>query len=48
MLETIASTLESWGVNKALDQLEFLLNPSNIPFAVWETLSAPLIAAVLA
>lgn len=48
MLETIASTLESWGVNKALDQLEFLLNPSNIPFAVWETLYAPLIAAVLA
>ena len=48
MLETIASTLESWGVNKALDQLEFLLNPANLPLAVWETLYAPLIAAVLA
>ncbi len=48
MLEQIASTLESWGVNKALDQLEFLLDPANLPFAIWETLYAPLAATVLA
>ena len=34
MLESIASALESWGVNKALEQLEFLLDPANVPFAV--------------
>jgi len=48
MLESIASALESWGVNKALEQLEFLLDPANVPFAVWETLYAPLVATVLA
>jgi D-methionine transport system permease protein len=30
------------------DQLEYLLNPANIPFAIWETLYAPLLAAVFA
>lgn len=48
MLESIASALESWGVNKALEQLEFLLDLANVPFAVWETLYAPLVATVLA
>ena len=48
MTEKIAALLESWGVNKALEQVEFLLDPANIPFAIWETLYAPLLAAVFA
>ena len=48
MIEQIASLLEGWGVKKALDQLEFLFDPVNIPFAIWETLYAPLLAAVFA
>ena len=48
MIEQIASALEGWGVNKAGEQLEFLLDPANIPFAIWETLYAPLLATVFA
>ncbi len=48
MTEWLISLLESWGVSKAAEQVEFLLNPSNIPFALWETLYAPAIATVLA
>ncbi len=48
MLEQIASTLESWGFPKAMDQLEFLLDPGNLPFAIWETLYAPIMATILA
>ncbi len=48
MLEQFAALLESWGVPKAAEQLEFLLNPENLPFAVWETLYAPLAATVFA
>ena len=48
MLEQIASILESWGFPKAMDQLQFLLNPGNLPFAIWETLYAPVVATVLA
>ncbi len=48
MLESIASTLESWGFAKAMDQLEFLLDPGNLPFAIWETLYAPIAATFLA
>jgi len=48
MLENIASVLESWGFRNALDQLEFLLDPATLPFAIWETLYAPLLAAVFA
>ena len=48
MIEQIASALEGWGVNKAGEQLEFLLDPGNIPFAIWETLYAPLLATVFA
>lgn len=48
MLEKIAQVLEGWGVSKALDQLEFLLDPATLPFAIWETLYAPLLAAVFA
>ena len=48
MLEQIASVLESWGVSKALEQLEFLLDPGTLPFAIWETLYAPVAATILA
>ena len=48
MLEKLAAIFESWGVSNPLDQLEFLLEPSTLPFAIWETLYAPLIATVLA
>ena len=48
MLEQIISFLESMGVSKAAEQVNFLLDPVNIPFAIWETLYAPLAATVLA
>jgi len=48
MLEKIALTLESWGVVKALDQLEYLLDLPAMAFAIWETLYAPLLATVFA
>ena len=48
MVENIASFLESIGVAKALDQVEFLMEPGNILFAIWETLYAPALATVLA
>ncbi|MBP3634530.1 MAG: ABC transporter permease [Oscillospiraceae bacterium] len=48
MVENIAAVLESWGVRKALEQLEYLLDPATLPFAIWETLYAPLLAAVFA
>ncbi len=48
MVEQFASLLDSWGVSKALEQLEFLLDPGNLPFAIWETLYAPAAATVLA
>ena len=47
-MEKFAELLSSWGVTKAAEQLEYLLDPSNIPFAVWETLYAPLMATILA
>ena len=40
MLEQLIEILEGWGIKKAADQLEFLLDPGNIPFAIWETLYA--------
>ena len=48
MLENIAAMLEAWGIRNPLEQLEFLLDPSTLPFAIWETLYAPLAATVLA
>lgn len=48
MLENLISLLESWGVAKAAEQVEFLLDPANLPFAIWETLYAPFLATVLA
>ena len=40
--------LEGFGFTKVESQLEFLLNPETIPFAIWETLYAPLAATLLA
>ena len=48
MVESLIAFLESAGVPKAAEQITFLLDPANIPFAIWETLYAPLIATVLA
>ncbi len=48
MTETITALLESWGVNKAAEQVSFLFDPVNIPFAIWETLYAPLCATLFA
>lgn len=47
-MDQFIALLESWGVSKAAEQVEFLLDPVNIPFAIWETLYAPLLAAVFA
>lgn len=48
MVEKITSLLEGWGISKVEEQLRFLLDPENIPLAIWETLYAPLLAACFA
>ena len=48
MYEQLTAFLEQLGFTKVEAQLNFLLNPENIPFAIWETLYAPLAATVLA
>ena len=48
MVEKLAALLTSLGVNKAAEQIEFLFAPDSIPFAIWETLYAPLLATVFA
>lgn len=48
MLDKIVVFLESLGFTKVTEQLEFLLDPGTLPFAIWETLYAPLVATVLA
>lgn len=48
MLESLAQLFESWGVSKALEQLQYLFDPGTLPFAIWETLYAPLLATVFA
>lgn len=48
MLDKIVVFLESIGFTKVPEQLEFLLDPGTLPFAIWETLYAPLVATVLA
>jgi ABC-type amino acid transport system permease subunit len=48
VLEQITAFLESLGFTKVDAQLEFLLDPSSIPTAIWETLYAPLLAALFA
>jgi len=48
MIDTLTALLESWGVNKAAEQISFLFAPDTIPFAIWETLYAPFLATVFA
>ena len=48
MIEWLTEILEGIGFRKVPEQLDFLLDPSNIPFAIWETLYAPALAAVFA
>ena len=48
MLEQLIELLEGWGIKKVAEQFDFLLDPANVPFAIWETLYAPLLAAVFA
>ncbi len=48
MFEQLIAFLETLGFTKVEAQLSYLLNPENIPFAIWETLYAPLAATVLA
>ena len=48
MLKGLIQLLEGWGISRVEDQLNFLLNPENIPMAIWETLYAPILAAVFA
>ena len=48
MLESVISFLESAGFTKVPEQISFLLDPVNIPFAIWETIYAPLLATIFA
>ena len=48
MLEQLIAIFEGWGLKKVAEQFDFLLDPANVPFAIWETLYAPLLAAVFA
>ena len=48
MFEQLIAFLEQLGFTKVEAQLQYLLNPENIPFAIWETLYAPLAATILA
>ena len=48
MLEQWIQLLEGWGISRVEEQLNFLLDPKNIPMAIFETLYAPLLAAVFA
>lgn len=48
MSEQWIAFFEGLGFTKVESQLQFLLNPETIPFALWETLYAPLAATILA
>ena len=48
MIEQLAAFFESLGLPKAMEQVSFLLDPKTIPFAIWETLYAPFLAAIFA
>ena len=48
MLDKVIAFFESLGFTKVPEQISFLLDPVNIPFAIWETLYAPLVATVFA
>lgn len=48
MIETLTRFFENLGVNKAAQQVEFLLLPETIPFALWETLYVTVLGTVFA
>ena len=48
MLESVIAFFESLGFTKVPEQISFLLDPVNVPFAVWETLYAPILATIFA
>lgn len=48
MLEALILFFENLGFRKVPEQMEFLLTPGNIPFAIWETLYAPVLATIFA
>lgn len=48
MLDKVIAFFESLGFTKVPEQISFLLDPVNIPFAIWDTLYAPLVATVFA
>ena len=48
MLENVIAFFESLGFTKVPEQISFLLDPVNVPFAVWETLYAPILATIFA
>lgn len=48
MLDSLIALLESWGVNSAASQIEFLTDPGTMLFAVWETVYAPMAATIFA
>lgn len=48
MIEQLTAFFTALGVNRAAEQLEFLLTPETLPVAIWETLYAPMIATVFA
>ncbi|MDO4493196.1 MAG: methionine ABC transporter permease [Clostridia bacterium] len=48
MTQALITFFEGLGVPKAAEQIKFLFSPGTIPFAIWETLYAPLLAALFA
>ena len=48
MLNTLINFFEGLGIPKAAESLTFLTEPGTLPFALWETLYAPVAATLLA
>lgn len=48
MAEWLITLFEGLGFRKVPEQIEYLLTPGTILFAIWETLYAPLLATLLA
>lgn len=48
MTQNLIVFFENLGVAKAADQVKFLFSKGTVPFAIWETLYAPLLATLFA
>lgn len=48
MTETLIRLFESLGINKAAAQVEFLMEPATLPFALWETVYVTALGTILA